>query len=177
MSYQLMSYQLIEFSVEAGVATIAFNRPERRNAMSDDVRAGAAPAISDLLGGQIDVMFTTVASAASLVAAGQLRALAVTSAERSAAFPQLPTVAEAGVPGYAAESWYGLYAPAKTPAPVIARLNQAVAKAVQSGAFKQLEANEGLIMVGSAPEQLDRYVGLEEDRWRKLVKDANIEVQ
>jgi tripartite-type tricarboxylate transporter receptor subunit TctC len=138
---------------------------------------GAAPAISDLLGGQIDVMFTTVASAASLVAAGQLRALAVTSAERSTAFPQLPTVAEAGVPGYAAESWYGLYAPAKTPAPVIARLNQAVAKAVQSGGFKQLEANEGLIMVGGSPEQLDRYVGQEEDRWRKLVKDANIEVQ
>lgn len=138
---------------------------------------GAAPAISDLLGGQIDVMFTTVASAASLVAAGQLRALAVTSAERSTAFPQLPTVAEAGVPGYAAESWYGLYAPARTPAPVIARLNQAVAKAVQSGGFKQLEANEGLIMVGSSPEELDRYVGQEEDRWRKLVKDANIEVQ
>ncbi|KGT77226.1 LacI family transcriptional regulator [Bradyrhizobium japonicum] len=138
---------------------------------------GAAPAISDLLGGQIDVMFTTVASAASLVAAGQLRALAVTSAERSAAFPQLPTVAEAGVPGYAAESWYGLYAPAKTPAPVIARLNQAVAKAVQSGGFKQLEANEGLIMVGGSPEELDRYVGREEERWRKLVKDANIEVQ
>lgn len=138
---------------------------------------GAAPAISDLLGGQIDVMFTTVASAASLVAAGQLRALAVTSAGRSAAFPQLPTVAEAGVPGYAAESWYGLYAPAKTPAPVIARLNQAIAKAVQSGAFKKLEANEGLIMVGSAPEELDRYVGQEEQRWRKLVKDANIEVQ
>ena len=138
---------------------------------------GAAPAISDLLGGQIDVMFTTVASAASLVAAGQLRALAVTSAERSAAFPQLPTVAEAGVPGYAAESWYGLYAPARTPAPVIARLNQAIAKAVQSGAFKKLEANEGLIMVGSAPEQLDRYVAQEEERWRKLIKDANIEVQ
>ncbi|WP_409363146.1 tripartite tricarboxylate transporter substrate binding protein [Bradyrhizobium liaoningense] len=138
---------------------------------------GAAPAISDLLGGQIDVMFTTVASAASLVAAGQLRALAVTSAERSAAFPQLPTVAEAGVPGYAAESWYGLYAPVKTPAAVIARLNQALAKAVQSGAFKQLEANEGLIMVGSAPEELDRYVRQEEERWRKLVKDANIEVQ
>lgn len=138
---------------------------------------GAAPAISDLLGGQIDVMFTTVASAAALVSAGQLRALAVTSAERSAAFPQLPTVAEAGVPGYAAESWYGLYAPAQTPAAVITRLNQAVAKAVQSGAFKQLEANEGLIMVGSAPEQLDRYVQQEEERWRKLVKDAKIEVQ
>src|SRR6478672_2014804 len=76
---------------------------------------GAAPAITDLLGGQIHVIFTTVASAASLVESGQLRAIAVTSAERSAAFPQLPTVAEAGVPGYAAEAWYGLYAPAKTP--------------------------------------------------------------
>src|SRR5258705_2917292 len=77
---------------------------------------GAAPAITDLLGGQIQVMFTTVASAASLVEAGQLRALAVTSAQRSPAFPNVPTVAEAGVPGYAAESWYGLFAPARTPA-------------------------------------------------------------
>src|ERR1700681_4135551 len=73
---------------------------------------GAAPAITDLIGGQIQVMFTTVASAASLVEAGQLRALAVTSAERSRAFPQLPTVAEAGVPGYEAERWGGLVAPA-----------------------------------------------------------------
>ena len=74
---------------------------------------GAAPAITDLIGGQIEVMFTTVASAASLVESGQLRAIAVTSAERSPAFPQVPTVAEAGVPGYAAESWYGLFAPGR----------------------------------------------------------------
>jgi tripartite-type tricarboxylate transporter receptor subunit TctC len=138
---------------------------------------GAAPAISDLLGGQIDVMFTTVASAAPLVAAGQLRALAVTSAERSPAFPELPTVAEAGVPGYTAEGWYGLYAPARTPAPVVERLNKAVAKAIQSGAFKRLETNEGLIMVGRSPVELDRYVQQEEERWRKLIKDANIQVQ
>ncbi|MDF0578253.1 tripartite tricarboxylate transporter substrate binding protein [Bradyrhizobium yuanmingense] len=165
-----------------GVGTSAHLAGELFNAMANVKMTavpykGAAPAISDLLGGQIDVMFTTVASAASLVAAGQLRALAVTSAERSPAFPQLPTVSEAGLPGYAAESWYGLYAPAKTPAAVIARLNQAIAKAVQSGAFKKLETNEGLIMVGSAPEQLDRYVAQEEERWRKLIKDANIEVQ
>src|SRR6195952_2101184 len=79
---------------------------------------GAAPAITDLIGGQIQVMFTTVASAAALIEAGQLRALAVTSAERSPAFPQLPTVAEAGGAGYAAESWYGLFAPAGTPADI-----------------------------------------------------------
>ncbi len=84
---------------------------------------GSAPAITDLVGGQIQVMFTTVASAASLIAGGQLRALAVTSAERSPAFPQLPTVAEAGVPGYVVESWYGLFAPARTPADVVDRLN------------------------------------------------------
>jgi tripartite-type tricarboxylate transporter receptor subunit TctC len=137
---------------------------------------GAAPAITDLLGGQIQVMFTTVASAASLIAAGQLRALAVTSAERSPAFPELPTVAEAGVPGYAAESWYGLYAPAKTPDDIIDRLNKSAAKAVQSEAFKRLGVNEGLVMVASPPAELDRYVRGEEERWRKVIHDANIRV-
>src|SRR5205085_8141006 len=95
---------------------------------------GAAPAITDLLGGRIQVMFTTVASAAPLIAGGQLRALAVTSAERSPAFPDIPTVAEAGVPGYSAESWYGLYAPAATSAAIVERLNKSASAAVQSEA-------------------------------------------
>jgi tripartite-type tricarboxylate transporter receptor subunit TctC len=138
---------------------------------------GAAPAITDLIGGQIQVMFTTVASAASLVASGQLRALAVTSAERSPAFPQLPTVAEAGVPGYVAESWYGLLAPAKTPAEIIARLNQSAAKAVRSEAFKTLAVNEGLVMVAGSPADFDRYLRGEEERWRKLIQDAGIKVE
>jgi tripartite-type tricarboxylate transporter receptor subunit TctC len=138
---------------------------------------GAAPAITDLLGGQIQVMFTTVASAASLVAAGHLRALAVTSAERSPAFPELPTIAEAGVPGYAAESWYGLYAPAKTPDDIIDRLNKSVARAVRSEAFKRLGVNEGLVMVASPPAELDRYVSGEEERWRKVIRDANIKIE
>ncbi len=138
---------------------------------------GAAPAITDLLGGQIQVMFTTVASAASLIAGGQLRALAVTSAERSPAFPELPTVAEAGVAGYAAESWYGLYAPAKTPDDIIGRLNKSAAKAVQSEAFKSLGVNEGLVMVASPPAELDRYVRGEEERWRKVIQDANIRIE
>src|SRR3954463_9649814 len=137
---------------------------------------GAAPAITDLLGGQIEVMFTTVASAASLIAAGQLRALAVTSAERSPAFPEVPTVAEAGVPGYAAESWYGLYAPAKTPTEIIERLNKSAAKAVRSEAFKKLGVNEGLVMVAGEPAELDRYVRGEEERWRKVIGDANIRI-
>jgi tripartite-type tricarboxylate transporter receptor subunit TctC len=138
---------------------------------------GAAPAISDLLGDQIQVMFTTVASAASLIESGQLRAIAVTSSERSPAYPNLPTVAESGVPGYAAESWYGLYAPAKTPAPIIDRLNKSVKAAISSGAFKRLETNEGLIMVGGSPAELDQYVQGEEARWSKLIKDANIKAE
>jgi tripartite-type tricarboxylate transporter receptor subunit TctC len=138
---------------------------------------GAAPAITDLIGGQIQVMFTTVASAAALIGAGQLRALAVTSAERSPAFPDLPTVAEAGVPGYAAESWYGLFAPARTPADVIDRLNQSAARAVQSEAFKRLGVNEGLVMVARPPEELGRYLQGEEERWRKLIRDAGIRIE
>jgi len=135
---------------------------------------GAAPAITDLIGGRIQVMFTTVASAASLVQGGQLRALAVTSAQRSRAFPDVPTVAEAGVPGYSAESWYGLFAPAKTPADVVDRLNRSAAAAVQSEAFRKLGVNEGLVMVASPPQELDRYFRGEEARWRKVIQDAGI---
>jgi tripartite-type tricarboxylate transporter receptor subunit TctC len=137
---------------------------------------GAAPAITDLIGGQIDVMFTTVASAASLVESGQLRAIAVTSAERSPAFPQLPTIAEAGVPGYVAESWYGLFAPAGTPTDIIDRLNQSAALAVKSEIFRKLGVNEGLVAVALPPQELDRYVRGEEERWRRVISEAGIKV-
>lgn len=138
---------------------------------------GAAPGITDLIGGQIDVMFTTVASAASLVESGQLRAIAVTSAERSPAFPQLPTVAEAGVPGYAAESWYGLFAPAGTSRDVIDRLNRSAAFAVQSDSFKRLSVNEGLVTVALPPEALDGYFHDEEERWRRVISEAGIKME
>lgn len=135
---------------------------------------GAAPAITDLLGGQIEVMFTTVASVTAYIQSGQLRALAVTSAARSPAFPDIPTVAESGVPGYVAESWYGLYAPAGTPADVIARLNAAVGHAVQSDAVKKLQDIEGLVIAVGTPADFDRYVRGEAERWRSVIKAANI---
>jgi tripartite-type tricarboxylate transporter receptor subunit TctC len=138
---------------------------------------GAAPAITDLLGGTIQVMFTTVASATSLIKAGQLKALAVTSTKRVMAFPDVPTVAEAGVPGYAAESWYGVYAPARTPSATIALLNKAVDASLHAPSFDKLVENEGLIMVGGPPEQLDTYVRGEEARWRKVVRDADIKIE
>lgn len=138
---------------------------------------GAAPAITDLMGGQIQVMFTTVASCASLVEAGQLRAIGVTSAVRSPAFPQLPTLSEAGVAGYVAESWYGLYAPANTPPAIIDRLNKSAAKAVQAEAFRKLGVNEGLVMVAQPPAELDRYFTAEEARWRQVIQDAGIKAE
>jgi len=135
---------------------------------------GAAAALTDLLAGHIEVMFTTVASVTSHIKGGQLRALGVTSAKRSPAFPDLPTVAEAGVPGYVAESWYGLYAPAGTPAAAIARLNQAVQKSVDSPAFKNLETSEGLTVAVGPPEELNDYVRGEAGRWRDVIKAAHI---
>ena len=138
---------------------------------------GAAAAITDLLGGQIEVMFTTVASVAPYVLSGQLRALAVTSPERSPAFPNLPTVAESGVPGYVAESWYGLYVPAGTPADVVERLNGSVARAVQTPGFKTLEDTEGLTLAVGPPGELDRYVRAEAARWRDLIAASNIRAE
>ena len=106
-----------------------------------------------------------------------MRALAVTSAERSPAFPDVPTVVEAGVPGYTAESWYGLFVPAGTPADVIARLNKSAAIAIKSNVFGRLAANEGLVMVGGSPDELDRYWRGEEVRWHKVILQAGIKAQ
>lgn len=135
---------------------------------------GSGPALTDLLAGRVDMLFATAATVAGAVAGGRLRALAVTTAGRSAAYPDLPTVAEAGVPGYAAEGWYGLYAPAGTPREAIERLNAAANQAVRAEAFHRQLAEEGLSIVGGQPAQLDEYVRAEEARWREVVRRANI---
>lgn len=137
---------------------------------------GAGPAITDVLGGQVDVMFATAAAVGTFIEGGKLRALAVTTATRSPtpSLAKVPTIAESGVPGYVADSWYGLYAPAGTPADVIAKLNAAAKKAVQTDAFKKRVESEGLIINGGSPQDFDRYAKGEEARWRKVVKENNI---
>lgn len=137
---------------------------------------GAGPAITDLLGGQVDIMFATAAAVGTFVESGKLRALAVTTADRSPAplLAKVPTVAESGVPGFVADSWYGLFVPAGTPPAVIARLNAAAKVAAQSDAFKKRVESEGLVISAGTPEEFDRYVKGEEVRWRKVVKAANI---
>ncbi len=135
---------------------------------------GSSPALTDLLGGQIDMMFTTVASVAQYINSGKLRALAVTSGKRSPAWPDLPTLAEAGLVGYMAESWYSVYAPAGTPAAVVARLNAALKQAVKSENFRSRVEAEGLVSNVGTPAELERYVMAEQLRWRRVVQDARI---
>ena len=138
---------------------------------------GAAPGITDLIGGQIDVMFTTVASAAALIESGQLRAIAVTSAGRSPAFPQLPTVAEAGVPGYAAATWTGVIAPAGVPRPIVDKLNLAINRAMTSDAFREKFAKTGDEPGGGTPEDFALAIKTDSAKWGDLIKRAGIKMQ
>ena len=138
---------------------------------------GAGPAITDLLGSQVDMIFGTASAVSTFVDSGKLRAIAVTTAERSPALKNIPTIAESGVPGYAAESWYGLYAPAGTPADVIAKLNAAAKKAAQAPAFQKRVQEEGLVISAGTPAELDAYVRAEEARWRKVVKENNVKAE
>src|SRR3569833_2235397 len=133
---------------------------------------GAGPALPDLIGGQIDMMFATSAAAKSFVQTGKLRALAVTSAEPSPAWPEVPTVAAAGVPGFSAESWYGVFAPAGTPPEVVDRLNKAAVHAAHTEMFKKRSQSEGLSIVAGSPQEFGYYFKDQEARWREVVKGA-----
>ena len=134
---------------------------------------GAGPAMTDLLGGQVDMMFATAAAVAPHIASGKLRAIAVTTPERSPVMKTIPTVAET-VRGYAVESWYGLFAPAGTPDDVIIKLNNAAKQATQSAEFRRKMEPEGLVVSTGTPQELDAYVKREESRWKKIVKENNI---
>ncbi len=135
---------------------------------------GGGPAIIDLLGGRLDVIFATAGSAGSHVRSGKLRAIAVTSATRSPAYPQLPTIAEAGVPGYEAIAWYGVMAPAGTPSEIIARLNASVTLAAQAENFRTRSAEDGLEISIEGPAALAKLLITEQARWQSVVREANI---
>jgi tripartite-type tricarboxylate transporter receptor subunit TctC len=140
---------------------------------------GAGPALTDLLGGQVDMMFATAAAVGGFIENGKLRALAVTTQERSpvARLAQVPSLSASGVPelkGYAADSWYGLFAPAGTPPEVIAKLHAAAKKAAQSEVFIKRVADEGLVVSAGAPQELEDYFKGEVLRWRKVIQSAKI---
>jgi tripartite-type tricarboxylate transporter receptor subunit TctC len=138
---------------------------------------GSAPAVNDLLGNHIAIMFDNMPSAISHVKAGKLRPLAVTTAQRSPALPDVPTIAEAGVPGYEATSWFGLLAPAKTPAPVVTRLNASILKALADPDVKKKLLEQGAEPAGETPAQFAAFIASETVKWGKIVKQSGATAQ
>lgn len=137
---------------------------------------GGAQALADLRAGQIPLMFDTM-SAVSTIKAGQLKALAITSSKRSPLLPDVPTVEEAGLPGYHTNSWNGLMAPAGTPREVVLRLNQEVLKALAQPEVRQVLTADGSEVVGSTPEEFSHTIAEETQRWGKLIRDTGIRVE
>ena len=135
---------------------------------------GAGPGINDLIGGQIDMIFSTSASVSGHIKSGQLRALAVTTKQRSPAYPDVPTVAQAGEAGYFVDSWYGVFVPNGTPAAVIDTLNAAIRKASGDPDFRAALELEGLAPDVGTPAALGEYVKEEEARWSRIIQDAGI---
>ena len=135
---------------------------------------GNAPAIHDLLAGQVQLMFATASLAAPHIRSGRLRALAVTSAQPSALAPGLPTVAASGLPGYESISIYGIFAPAKTPATIITRLNQEMVRILNKADVKEKFLNSGVEPVGSSPEEFAATIKSDMVRMGKVIKDAGI---
>jgi tripartite-type tricarboxylate transporter receptor subunit TctC len=138
---------------------------------------GEAPALTDIMGGHLHMMFSNVSAALPYVKAGKLRGLAVSSMERLAAAPGIPTVAESGVPGFEAQTWFGLLAPAGTPSEIVKRLNADVLKALTKPDVKDKLASLGLTIAGSAPEQFSAYIKSEYTKWAKVIKDAGIKME
>lgn len=135
---------------------------------------GTGPALLALIGDQISVYLSTFASALPHVKAGRVRAYAVTTAERAAPLPDVPTVAESGVKGYDYATWYGLLAPAKTPRAIVNAINKAAVGALKSQRVRQLYAGQGLNPTPSTPAQFAAYLGSEIRKWVKVVRAANI---
>ena len=138
---------------------------------------GTGPALVDGMAGQVHMLFGNVLSSLTHVKAGRLRALAVTTAQRSRVLPDLPTITESGVPGYENSTWFGVIAPAGTPPAIVGKLNAELVKASQSPDIIDRIAPDGGEPVGSTPEEFGRHVAAEIIRWRKVVKDADIKVE
>jgi tripartite-type tricarboxylate transporter receptor subunit TctC len=137
---------------------------------------GAGPAMQDLLAGQVDLMFDGMGSSAPQIRGQRLKPLAVTTATRSPAFPDVPTVQEAGVPGYEVTTWYALWAPAGTPQDVVNKLQQEVAKAMTSQQLKDVWAQQGASPGGNTPSEFGAFVKAEIAKWADVVKASGARI-
>ncbi len=135
---------------------------------------GTAPAVTDLVGGQIQVLFTGAPAVLGQIKSGQLRALAVSSPQRLAALPDLPTIAETGYPGFEADQWYGVVAPAGTPTAIVARLNAQINQSLASPELKTRLTNEGALATPTTPEAFGQLIAREIARWRPVIQSGRV---
>jgi tripartite-type tricarboxylate transporter receptor subunit TctC len=135
---------------------------------------GAAPALTDVVGGQVQTMFASALNALPMIKAGKLRAVAVTSGARSTLAPDLPTIAESGVPGFEVTGWYGIAAPVRVPIAVVRKLNTDANHALKSPELAQLLRAQGLETVGGRPEEANTLLKNDVARWTRLMRDTNI---
>jgi tripartite-type tricarboxylate transporter receptor subunit TctC len=138
---------------------------------------GGAPSTVAVVSGEAQLMFSSIASTLSQIQQGRLKAIAVSSVQRSVALPNVPTVSEAGLPGYEASSWYGLLAPAATPRPVIAKLSGEAVKALEGTEVKERLVSQGIEPVGVGAEEFAKYLSAEMSKWARVVKEAGIPPQ
>lgn len=138
---------------------------------------GGGPAIIGLLGGQVDVYFSTPAATVAQMKAGKLRALAVTGTARAGFAPDLPTIAESGLEGYEVSGWFGIFAPAGTPRPVIDAVSRAVATAVKNPEIRDALAKDGDTPVGNSPSEFAKEVRADMEKWGKVIRDGHIELE
>lgn len=137
---------------------------------------GGGPAVTDVVGGQVQLLWVSIPAAAQFVKSGQLKALGVSTSKRSAAFPDVPTIEQAGIKDFEVDSWYAMFAPAKTPQPIIEKLNVALNSVVADQSIKERLLAQGSEGVGGTPEALSKTVARELPKWAKLAKDASIKV-
>jgi tripartite-type tricarboxylate transporter receptor subunit TctC len=135
---------------------------------------GAAPAVNDLLGQQVQMVFLDLPVILPQIRAGSLRAIAIGSPERAPTAMEVPTTAEAGMPDLKIENWYGMVAPAETPAAIVAALNQAALEAMRDPAVKEKLASQGATLIGGTPEQFRGFIESEIKKWAKVIKDAGV---
>lgn len=135
---------------------------------------GAAPAVTDLLAGQVDLMFMDIAVLLPHVQAGTIKAVAIGSAKRSDSLPDLPTTAEVGLPQVVADNWYGIVAPPKTPQPIVDTLHAALVASLKSPEVKEKLALQGAVVVGNTPDEFAAYIRSEIDKWAEVVKTAGV---